>query len=419
MDTVKVLVWGTAEQGPCAYFRGHLYDKALAALGVEMRHISNVRFKPAKGWEDKPPAETLAAGKMEVDTSDLEWADVLMYRRYYNTSWACQTSTSDNLATCLFRTHNNDEAAAHVHGARRQDDITRLMWPAVRDTWLGGMVYETDDNHWEIRPWNGYYNDVIGEWDLIRDMARNADVLTVTTPVLARAYGKYNPRVRIIRNAIDPDLYVRDTPRPPGDKPRLVYYGSTARMRDYAGKYLGHRDVPGYAYEAVEAHKHLLTRVFLGTNVGTEAIIGRLFDEQTPYITDIAEFSKALANSHGDIGIAPLGGDDFDRSKSELHWLEYAMSDMAFIGQRFKGDGAYSVVRPGVDGLLAKGAQEWHDAVKKLATSRDLREQLAGAAKERVLAEYDYRKRAVEWAEAFRFAAENPGIRRFHELKAA
>lgn len=88
------------------------------------------------------------------------------------------------------------------------------------------------------------------------------------------------------------------------------------------------------------------------------------------------------------------------------------MSDMAFIGQRYPGgDAPYSVVRDGVDGLLARGAQEWHDAVRKLAKSKDLREQLAGAAKERVLAEYTHTARAPEWAAAFNWAAEHAGQR--------
>lgn len=393
-----------------------MFDAELKRLGVNMRHISNVAFKPLPGWEGVDTAEAFRAGKMSVDTSDLEWADVLLLRRYYNTSITC--ALNEEMPVCGFRTHSDDEAKGHPHGATARDGITRMMWPAIRDLWEGAIVYETDDDHWSIKPWNGYYADVVIERDLIADMARSADLITTATPVLASRYAIYNRNIRVVRNAIDPSLYVKDTPRPPGDKPRLVYYGSTARMRDYAGKYLGHKDAHGYAYEAVEAHRHLLTRVFIGTNVGTEAVIARMFDEQTPYIANIAEFSKALANSHGDIGIAPLGGDDFDRAKSELHWLEYAMSDMAFIGQRYKGDGPYSVVRHGVDGLLARGSQEWHDAVKALATSKDLREQLAGAAKERVLAEYDYRVRAAEWADAFRWAAEN-GNQRASKRKAA
>lgn len=409
MDTVNVLVWGTASQGPCAYFRGHLFDAELERLGVNLRHISSVAFKPAPGWEDKPPVEIVQAGKMQIDTSDLEWADVVMMRRYYNTAWKCKAS--NDLSICNFRTQSDAEADAHPHGSMRQDDITRIVWPAIRDHWTGAIVYETDDDHWNIKRWNGYYVDVVLEHDLIRDMARSADLVTTATPVLAKRYGRFNENIRVIRNALDPELYIKDTPHPGGDKARLVYYGSTARMRDYAGKYLGHPDVPGYAFEAVEANRHLLRTVFIGTNPGTEQIISRMFDEQTPYIEGISAFSRALANSHGDIGIAPLGGDEFDQAKSELHWMEYAMADMAVVAQRWKGDGPYSVIRDGVDGLLAKGAQEWHDAVKALASSKGLREQLAGAAKERVLAEYDYRVRAQEWADAFRFAASHAGQR--------
>ena len=77
---LHVLVWGHANDGPCAFFRGYQYDEPLRALGVEMRHIKEVKFKQAKGWENRDPVETLKAGKMEVDTSDLEWADVIVMR---------------------------------------------------------------------------------------------------------------------------------------------------------------------------------------------------------------------------------------------------------------------------------------------------------------------------------------------------
>jgi glycosyltransferase involved in cell wall biosynthesis len=408
-EPLKVLIWGTAEEGPCAYYRGYQYDEPLRELGIEMRHMSKVDFKVSKGWEDKPVEEAFKAHAIEVDVAPIEWADVLVFRRYYNSTLKCGESTGPENPGCGFATHDLEAAARHEHGFRRQDDITRVIWDVVRDGWTGGVVYETDDNHWAIKPWNGYYPDVIAERDLIADMTRRADLVTVATPALAETYGKYNRNVRVVRNAIDPDLYIKDTPRPEGDKPRLVYYGSTARLRDYGGRHITQRkeDGAGYALRAVQDNQHLLQRVFLGTNEGTEEVIGRLFDEQTPYIVGIAQFSKALANSHGDIGIAPLGGDEFDRCKSELHWLEYAVCDMAVVAERFSGSGPYSVIRHGVDGLLARGAQEWHDSIRKLAKSPDLRADLAGRAKERVLAEYDYRVRAHEWADAFRWAWEH------------
>jgi hypothetical protein len=410
-EPLKVVIWGSADQGPCSYYRGgeQFTDVLREEHNVEVRSIQKLEFKVPSKYEGQEE-QALRDGKAELDVSPIEWADVVVFRRYYNTALKCGLYISPDKSGCGFTTRDAAEAAEHEHGFRRQDDITRLVWPLFRDSWTGGVVYETDDDHWRIRKWNGYYTDVINERDLIADMARRADILTVATPALRENYGRYNKNLRVIRNAIDPDLYVKDTPRPDDPRVRLVYYGSTARLRDYAGRYVtGSRkaDGSGHAFEAVQAHKHLLTRVFLGTNEKTEHIVRTFFDEETPYIPHIAEFSKALANAHGDIGIAPLGGDDFDRCKSELHWLEYAVTDMAFIGQRFKGDSPYSVVRHGVDGLLAGGAQEWHDSIKALATSDQLRADLAGAAKERVLAEYDYRVRAAEWADAYRYAAEH------------
>jgi hypothetical protein len=166
-------------------------------------------------------------------------------------------------------------------------------------------------------------------------------------------------------------------------------------------------DGGGYAMLAVNEWSDKVERVFIGADPGTKNVVLSLSDEVHEHINGIAAFSRFLANVGGDIGIAPLGGDDFDKCKSELHWLEYALTDMAFIGERYSNGGPYSVVRDGVDGLLVRGRQGWYDAVGKLAKSRDLREQLAGAAKERVLAEYDYRTRAREWADAFRWAYAN------------
>ncbi len=137
----------------------------------------------------------------------------------------------------------------------------------------------------------------------------------------------------------------------------------------------------------------------------------KFFDEAYPYVENIRQFAETLTGSHPDIGIAPLGGDDFDRCKSELHWLEYAMAGAAFIGEAFRyGEAPYSMVNHGVDGLLARGRQQWFDSMKSLVRSKDLREQLAGAAKERVLKEYDYKQRAIEWADAFKWAVEHKGI---------
>ena len=405
---MNVLVWGTAEQGPCAYFRGHMFDEEWKTMGINVRHIDKVNFIAKDGAQGLSQDEAMRKGLLAVDTSDIDWADVVMFRRYYNCSAKCNT--------CGAATKDPAAIQVHPHKMEFRDSITEWMWPAFEsEKFDKALIYETDDNHFQIRTWNGYFPDVKAEWPLITRMAQRADLLTTSTGPIAAHYGQFNDNVRVIRNAIDPSIYTTDAPRPEhgGSKPRVVYYGSTARMRDYAGypSGVGGKWEGGYAGKAIEELRKELWNVFIGVNPGTEHVIAPFFDEAFHYVENIKQFAKNLAASHPDIGIAPLGGDDFDRSKSELHWLEYAAVGAAFIGQGFRyGEAPYSMVRHGVDGLLARTRTEWYESVKSLVRSKDLREQLAGAAKERVLKEYNYKDRAKEWADAFQWAVEHKGI---------
>ena len=405
---MNILVWGTAEQGPCAYFRGHMYDEEWAKMGVNVRHIDKVNFIAKPEAQGMSQSEAMGKGLLSVDTSDIDWADAVMFRRYYNCSAKCDT--------CGAASKDQQFITGHAHEMKIRDSITEWMYPAFEsESNNKAVIYETDDNHFQIRTWNGYYPDVQAERPLIERMARRADLVTVSTGPIKTAYSHLNENIKVIRNAIDPSIYTTDATRPEhsGIKPRVVYYGSTARMRDYAGypSGVGGKWEGGYAGKAIEDLRKELWNVFIGVNPGTEHVIAPFFDEAYPYVENIRGFANVLTSSHADIGIAPLGGDSFDRCKSELHWLEYAMVGAAFVGEKFRyGEAPYSMVNHGVDGLLARTRQEWYDTMKSLVRSKDLREQIAGAAKERVLKEYDYKDRAKEWVDAFKWAVENKGI---------
>jgi hypothetical protein len=402
---LKVLVWGHVEDGPCAYFRGHQFTEELKKYGVEYRGLNRVDFEVQKGGEKMPLPEAMARGLVKFNTEDIDWADVVMFRRYYNTTLACKTDQ------CQFVTLSYPEAVKHEHGWKERDLITRMLWPVFQHANHNkAIVYETDDDHFNVASWNGYMKDIVPERPMIEEMAKRADLVTVSTQVLANRYARFNDNIRVIKNAIDPELYKPTLPRPDGDKARLVYYGSTARMRDYAGYIeLGRKGKGGYAAKAVNDFRHDVHKIFVGTNPGTEQTILRYFDESVPYIEGINKFCTTLANTYPDIGIAPLGGDTFDQAKSELHWLEYAMVGAACIGERIGNIGPYSMINHGVDGLLAKGRQQWYDAMKLLIKNPGKREEMAHNARERVLREYHYKDRAKEWADAFKWAAENKG----------
>jgi hypothetical protein len=177
--------------------------------------------------------------------------------------------------------------------------------------------------------------------------------------------------------------------------PRVVYHGVPVRLRDY--------QVAGSAVDAVASAVPGMRRVWLGA--AHEPRVVACMDEVRPWVDGLAAFGGSLVAARPDIGLAPLLDESFNRAKSELHWLEYAMAGAPTIATLFDGAGPYDVIRDGKDGLLARTPADWERQLRRLSASASLRTDLAGRARERVLAEYSISTRAVEWADAYRSAA--------------
>jgi glycosyltransferase involved in cell wall biosynthesis len=128
-------------------------------------------------------------------------------------------------------------------------------------------------------------------------------------------------------------------------------------------------------------------------------------DEALPWVDGPRAFARALVEARPDVGLAPLLDEPFNRAKSELHWVEYALAGAATIASGFPDPGPYDVIRDGVDGLLARDAADWERHLRRLAGSGELRCEIAAAARDRVLKDYAIAVRASEWADAYRSAA--------------
>jgi glycosyltransferase involved in cell wall biosynthesis len=228
-------------------------------------------------------------------------------------------------------------------------------------------------------------------------MLRRADLVTVSTPPLQKVAGRYNDSVRLIRNAVEPAWYPDPTGVPDRDGgPRLLFYGVPLRLRDYA-----------VCRDAVDELARSLPgtrRVWMG---GDDPAVRDVSDEIVGYVRGAPAFARALVEARPDVGLAPIADEPFNRARSELHWLEYAMAGAPTVASRLMGGGPYEVIRDGEDGLLARNKSEWRAAIKSLAQSPARRLEIAGRARERVLAEYRAADRAIDWAEAYRWAAEH------------
>ena len=390
---LRVLVIGPGAVSASDALRFVAMAPALTGHGIEL-----VNWMP----EGSIGGGATLGDPFEELESALGWADVVVLRRHYRTWHAC--------LGCALRTL--DAAQARDHSALTGHDVVLAPFSAVRPLVqllesepgvLGerALVYETDDDLFSADLPDGA-EDIL-ERDLVARILRLADLVTVTTPVLAR---RLRPRTsaetRVIRNAVDPAWYDASTARLdlPGD-PRVVYHGVPARLRDYA--------VARPSLDALARERPALRRVWLGSDAPE---VTAVVDIACPWVAGMAPFAAALVASRPDIGIAPIEDTHYNRARSELHWLEYAMAGAPTVVTGVDGPGPYDAVRDGIDGLVARTPGDWDRHLRVLVASPDLRAEIAGRARERVLAEYTVSARAAEWADAYRWAGGHAGIGR-------
>jgi hypothetical protein len=398
-EMLRVLVYGSIDGGVCDFVRLGVYRDLLTEHGVELRtwgEFNDYAVQVPADYADRLD-DAVHDGVATVDLSPIEWADVILFRRWYGTVHACEV--------CDFAAPDQAAVARHSqstgHPMVVRDRIIRSLLNSIENdrSILRGraMVYELDDALLDPQPWNTFHRRIQGDLDLIERLARAADLVTVTTPALAANLARYNDAVRVIRNAVNTSWY---DPDPAAAEPRplsFMYYGVAARLRDYA-----------ICRDAVDEVAHATggRRIWLGSDA---ADVRAVVDEALPYADDVRDFARRLVAAGPAIGVAPVGQDAFSRCHSELHWIEYSLAGAATVASRTMGGGPYDVIRDGVDGLLARNKAEWRDGLRRLAGSPQMRQEMAGRARERVLAEYDVRQRAGEWADAFRWTADHAG----------
>ena len=219
-EPLRVLVYGSVDDGACNSVRLGVFRDLLVDHGVEMRtwgELNDYRVQVPAAYQGRLD-DAIRDGVADIDTSPIDWADVLVFRRWYGTVHACED--------CDFVAADDAGLLAHTkasgHSAVVRDRIIRPLLTAIENDPAvlrgRGMVYEVDDNLLAPPAWSGFARRLAGDQDLIERFLRRADLVTVTTPTLATAMGRHNSAVRVVRNAVAPERYVASTPAP-ADKP--------------------------------------------------------------------------------------------------------------------------------------------------------------------------------------------------------
>jgi hypothetical protein len=254
------------------------------------------------------------------------------------------------------------------------------------DDLLSGVPFGASAHHGLVRS---------GMGDMALQCAREADLVTVTTPALLEAYATHG-RGAVVPNAIPrriaelPPAYERD--------PELVTIGWT-------GNLLGHpydmQEMGSGLQQALDRTRSRSRMVVMGQKWDLSQRLGLTTEPaELPWIPDIDTYAARIGEVF-DIGIAPLRLDRFNTCKSWLKPLEYSARGVYCVRAK-----SAEYERLGL-GVPARAPKDWAKWLTAGVENADRRREMAAAAREQVLASHLTEHTVERWVGAWRSALDN------------
>jgi glycosyltransferase involved in cell wall biosynthesis len=278
-----------------------------------------------------------------------------------------------------------------------------------------GIVVELDDDLLGTPRGNTAYELISPKYSpgenikWLQKAIQSCDVLTVSTPELARRYSGLNYQTMVVRNGVPSTMLDQDArtmSRRPVDKKhpeRIIGWAG------YAGTHSGDLEVTGSALsDFVDGNSVKFRNI--GPRDGVAAALG-LQEDQIEASGWLKSDMYRIALGSVDIGIVPLADTRFNRSKSALKALEFAAAGVPVIASKLPEFEALR--RQGMPLWLVKDRRrEWAGAVKRLLALSDteLRD-LSIAHREFTRQFGTVESHAEEWANAWTAAARAADLR--------
>lgn len=244
------------------------------------------------------------------------------------------------------------------------------------------LIYECDDDMFTVPKWNSAYN-VLGKKSIkenVKTFVSKCDAVFTTTEQLAKVYGQYCEKVYVLPNSLDFNVF---SPSPRNSKKKVVLWaGSDTHKKDV--------EILRPAMQRLVRDEDVFVK-FWKMDVGIPEI------HQVPFVPLEAYYSM-LAQVDAVIGLSPLVYVPFNKSKSNIKFLEYTAQGMATIASNF---GPYAdTIEDGETGILIDNNRDWYDKIRFLLENDDERNRLAENALKLVKEEYDIQKNYILWKNA-------------------
>lgn len=243
------------------------------------------------------------------------------------------------------------------------------------------LIYDLDDNLFELDPnaEGGKYRPLLG---VVRAFVHGADEVWASTDTLAAYLRKESAsNVVVHRNQLDPTIWRPILSRPvegagPGQPVRILCMGTRTHAEDFA--------IIEPALRALKSKFGDAVQICMVGVRSTDDDAGGLIETLPPPAFVGASY-PAFVSWLGtlqpfDIGLAPLRASDFNRSKSEIKFLDYAALGAAPIVSDLEP--YRSLIQDGINGYLVEERQDsWLDVLGRLVEDREHRRAIARAAR--------------------------------------
>ena len=259
------------------------------------------------------------------------------------------------------------------------------------------LIVDCDDNVEDVP----YYNlgakayqpnsDLAG---VTTELLKEADALTVTTEHLKGIFSKYNENIFVLPNSLDFALWEQQIklPKKNPDQIRIGWMGAQTHDDDF-------RLALPAIMEILKKHKN----VHFHVNGGVPQVVHKIEHKRVHKCGewyDILQYPTRMRLLRFDIGIAPLRDNAFNRSKSNLRWLEYSAMSIPSVVSRVEPFNK-SVI-DGKTGLFAYETDEWFEALERLVQDAELRQKLGRNANLAVKKNFNIVKNAKMWNKAYK-----------------
>lgn len=241
------------------------------------------------------------------------------------------------------------------------------------------IIVDLDDNIWQIPFGNaaiGNPADHANRIFMMTQSVSSADYVTVSTEPLADAVRPLNENVVVLPNLINPEDW--KFKRNKHKAVRIGWVYSPTHIPDI-------KEVEDALSEIKKKYGDEIEIVIFGTDKNIFSF------EATPIkAVRYDKYPKIFMEAGIDISIAPLADNDFNKSKSNIKWLESTMAGASFIGSKvFPYE---NTVKHGKTGYIAGNKSQWIKYLSLLIEDKEKRKELVKSAKEEVLEKYNLKK---------------------------